>query len=92
MSNKRIVNVEVQRLEEGCFLATSPDLPGMVVEGDTIEVLILEIFSVAGEMLEMTEGARLNPEIVYELYERGGQAKAARQPRVIAPASIFEVA
>ena len=63
MSKKRVVRIEVQRLEEGCLLATSPDLPGMVVEADAIEVLILEMFSVAGEMLQMTEQSGSQPEV-----------------------------
>ena len=56
MSNARVVVIEVQRLEEGYYLATSPDIPGMVeVEGDTIETFIPEIFSVAVTMQQMTE-------------------------------------
>ncbi len=98
MSKKRVVRIEVQRLGglgglgESCLLATSPDLPGLVVEADTIEVLILEMCSVAGEMLQMTEQDGLPLEVVYELHESGEEPNADRQPYVMAPASIFKVA
>ena len=92
MSNERVVAIEVQRLKEGCFLATSPDIPGMVVEADTVEILILEICSVAGTMLEMTEPDALLQRIVYDLQEVGNAAAGALQPRVVAPASMFAAA
>ena len=92
MSKERKVVIEVQRLEEGCYLATSPDIPGMVVEADTIEIFILEIFSVAGTILQMTEPDALLQGIVYELQEVGATAAGEQQPRVVAPASIFAAA
>ena len=92
MSNERVVAIEVQRLEEGCFLATSPDIPGMVVEAESVEVFILEILSVAGTMLQMAEPGTSLQSIVYELQEVGTTAAGAQQARVVAPASMFAAA
>jgi predicted RNase H-like HicB family nuclease len=35
METEIVLNVKVQALDEGGFLATSPDLPGLVVQGRT---------------------------------------------------------
>ena len=32
-----LISLTVERLDEGLYLATSPDLPGLVVEGHTLQ-------------------------------------------------------
>jgi len=49
-----VVNVKLEALEEGGFLATSPDLPGLVVQGRT-----------RAETLEL---AQANARILMEVY------------------------
>jgi len=49
-----VVNVKLEVLEEGGFLATSPDLPGLVVQGRT-----------RAETLEL---AQANARILMEVY------------------------
>jgi predicted RNase H-like HicB family nuclease len=49
-----VLNLKVEALEEGCFLATSPDLPGLVVQGRT--------------RVEAMELAQANARILMEVY------------------------
>jgi predicted RNase H-like HicB family nuclease len=49
-----VLNVKVEALEEGGFLATSPDLPGLVVQGRT--------------QAETIELAQANARILIEVY------------------------
>jgi len=49
-----VLNVRVEPLEEGGFLATSPDLPGLVVQGRT--------------RAETMELAQANARILMEVY------------------------
>jgi len=44
--------IEIEPLEEGGFLATSPGLPGFLVEGETIEEVLREAPVVARELLQ----------------------------------------
>jgi antitoxin HicB len=54
METEIVLNVKVEALEEGGFLATSPDLPGLVVQGRT-----------RAEALEL---AQANARILMEVY------------------------
>lgn len=54
METEVVLNVKVEPLEEGGFLATSPDLPGLVVQGRT-----------RAETLEL---AQANARILMEVY------------------------
>ncbi len=54
METEILLNVKVQALDEGGFLATSPDLPGLVVQGRT--------------RAETMELAQANARILMEVY------------------------
>ena len=54
METEIVLNVRVEPLEEGGFLATSPDLPGLVVHGRT--------------RAETMELAQANARILMEVY------------------------
>ena len=54
METEIVLNVKVEPLEEGGFLATSPDLPGLVVQGRT--------------RAETMELAQANARILMEVY------------------------
>lgn len=40
------ITVEIERLPEGLYLGTSPELPGLVVQGDSVE----EVLSLAPDV------------------------------------------
>jgi predicted RNase H-like HicB family nuclease len=44
--------IEIEALQEGGYLATSPILPGFLVEGETIEDVLREAPVVARELLQ----------------------------------------
>ncbi len=44
--------LEIRRLEEGVYLATSPVLPGFLVQGDTVEEVLELAPGVARALLE----------------------------------------
>ena len=54
METEIVLNVRVEALAEGGFLATSPDLPGLVVQGRT--------------RIETMELAQANARILMEVY------------------------
>ena len=54
METEIVLNVKVEALDEGGFLATSPDLPGLVVQGRT--------------RAETMELAQANARILMEVY------------------------
>ena len=54
METEIVLNVKVEALDEGGFLATSPDLPGLVVQGRT--------------RIEAMELAQANARILMEVY------------------------
>ena len=54
MDTEIVLNVKVESLAEGGFLATSPDLPGLVVQGRT--------------RAEAMELAQANARILFEVY------------------------
>jgi predicted RNase H-like HicB family nuclease len=54
METEVVLNVKLEPLEEGGFLATSPDLPGLVVQGRT--------------RAETMELAQANARILMEVY------------------------
>ncbi len=54
---ERIVNLHIEHLPEGVYLATSDDVPGLIAQGRTI-VETLEIArDVAKKLIEETGGA-----------------------------------
>jgi len=46
------LQIEIEPLEEGGYLATSPVLPGFLVEGETIEEVLREAPIVARALLD----------------------------------------
>ena len=54
METEIVLNVKIESLDEGGFLATSPDLPGLVVQGRT--------------RAEAMELAQANARILMEVY------------------------
>lgn len=54
MDTEIVLSVKIERLEEGGFVATSPDLPGLVVQGRT--------------RAETMELAQANARILMEVY------------------------
>ena len=44
--------VEIQLLEEGCYLATSPALPGFLVQAETVEEVLRLAPDVAQALIE----------------------------------------
>ena len=63
---KKIINLHIEKLPEGVYLATSDDVQGLVVQEDTIEKVIASAREVAKMLLEMQ-------------YERGHRTGAAVQ-------------
>lgn len=49
---KYILPVEIQSLEEGGYLAKSPDLPGLLVQAETVEEVISLAPGVAQALIE----------------------------------------
>lgn len=47
------INLEIQQLPEGPFLATSPELPGLVVQADSVEELLAMAPEVAHDLIEV---------------------------------------
>jgi len=47
------ITLEIQRLEEGPYLGTSPDLPGLIVQGATPEEVVDLAPDVARELIEI---------------------------------------
>ena len=57
---KRIA-IRIQRLPEGVYLATSRDLPGLTVEGDTRQAAERIAAEVALDLLEVEQGKPVEP-------------------------------
>ena len=45
---------EIQKLEEGPYLSTSPELPGLIVQGKSREEVVELAPDIAGELIEVT--------------------------------------
>ena len=53
---ERIVNLHIEKLPEGVYLATSDDIPGLVAQGRTVNETIEIARDVARKLIE-AEGA-----------------------------------
>ena len=53
---ERIVNLHIEHLTEGVYLATSEDVPGLVAQGRTISETLEIARDVAKKLLEETGG------------------------------------
>jgi len=58
---ERIVNLHIERLPEGVYLATSDDIPGLVAQGRTVTETLEIARDVARKLLE-AQGVHL-PEV-----------------------------
>lgn len=54
---ERVVNIHIEKLPEGVYLATSSELQGLVAQGRTINETIEIARDVAKKLIEMQEGA-----------------------------------
>ena len=45
------INLEIQKLREGPYLGTSPELPGLVVQGDTVQEVLQLAPDVAHDLI-----------------------------------------
>ncbi len=62
------ITLEIQKLEEGPYLGTSPELPGLIVEGDSPEELISLAPAVARDLISvMIETGQPLPEGLHSL-------------------------
>ena len=55
---ERIVNIRIERLPEGDYLATSDDVPGLVAQGRTIAETLEIARDVARKLIEAQGGDR----------------------------------
>jgi predicted RNase H-like HicB family nuclease len=54
---ERIVNLHIEHLPEGVYLATSDDVPGLVAQGRTIAETLEIARDIAKKLIEETGGA-----------------------------------
>lgn len=47
------ITLEIEHLPEGPYLGTSPDLPGLVVQGDSIQEVLTLAPDVAHDLIEV---------------------------------------
>jgi predicted RNase H-like HicB family nuclease len=45
------ITLQIERLPEGCYLGTSPDLPGLIVQADTADEVVALAPSVAKDLI-----------------------------------------
>lgn len=53
---EKIVNLHIEKLPEGIYLATSDDVPGLIAQGRTIEETIEIARDVAKKLIEAQAG------------------------------------
>ena len=56
---EQIVNLHIEKLPEGVYLATSEDVPGLVAQGRTIQETLEIARDVAKKLLEARAAGRL---------------------------------
>ncbi len=76
--DKTPIRLEIEPLDEGGFVATSPDVPGLVVDGQTIE----EVIDIAQSLV---------PVMMESYLEHGDPAPPALQRRLEAFADLREL-
>ena len=54
---EELVNLRIEKLPEGVYLATSEDVPGLVAQGRTVAETLEIARDVAGKLLEARAGA-----------------------------------
>lgn len=50
---EKIINLHIEKLPEGVYLATSNDMPGLIVQGETIAEVIEFAKDVAEKLIEI---------------------------------------
>lgn len=58
---EQIINIHVEKLPEGVYLATSDDVPGLVAQGRTVTETMEIARDVARKILESQTERRKNP-------------------------------
>ncbi len=58
---ERIINLHIQKLPEGYYLATTDDLQGLVVQGKTISETLEIARDIAQKLIESQENIALTP-------------------------------
>ncbi|MFZ5761135.1 MAG: type II toxin-antitoxin system HicB family antitoxin [Thermodesulfobacteriota bacterium] len=58
---EKIINIHVEKLPEGVYLATSEDIPGLVAQGRTVTETMEIARDVARKILEAQAERRNNP-------------------------------
>ncbi len=58
---EQIINIHVEKLPEGVYLATSEDVPGLVAQGRTVTETLEIARDVARKILEAQAERRNNP-------------------------------
>lgn len=66
---ERIVNLHIEKLPEGFYLATSDSIQGLVVQGRTIAETIEISKDVAKKLLEAQEGQISNLQITSDSFD-----------------------
>ena len=59
-----LINLHIEKLPEGVYLATSDDLPGLVAQGRTVTETIEIARDVAKKLMEAQSGVQPGPAIV----------------------------
>ncbi|ELS02378.1 Uncharacterized protein family (UPF0150) [Xenococcus sp. PCC 7305] len=57
---EKIINLHIEKLPEGCYLATTEDIQGLVVQGETITETLEIARDVAQKLLESQADATLS--------------------------------
>ena len=60
---EQIINIHVQKLPEGAYLATSDDVPGLVAQGRTVTEAMEIARDVARKILEAQTERRKSPNL-----------------------------
>ena len=58
---ERIVNLHIEKLPEGVYLATSDDVPGLVAQGRTVSETLEIARDVAGKLLQAQTERHVRP-------------------------------
>ena len=60
---EQVINIHVEKLPEGVYLATSDDIPGLVAQGRTVTETLEIARDVARKILEAQAERRKNPDL-----------------------------
>jgi predicted RNase H-like HicB family nuclease len=66
---ERIVNLHIEKLPEGVYLATSDDVQGLVAQGRTVQETIEIARDVAKKLIEAREGSDAPPPVIRESFD-----------------------